>query len=261
MKQSDITLLLTVRNEQDYIGATIKSILGQTHKNFQFWIVDDGSTDATQKIIKSFNDSRITSWCFKENAGMTARLNWLVPQVTTTYIARMDSHHLAESARLQKQLDFLEGHPKIVALGSNFIRTNEAGKEISRSNFPQHYRRIKHDLMQKNVFRHSSMVFRTEIYKKVGLYNPYFKLAQDYDFILRVASHHQVENLPNHLITEVYRSSNMTQRFRTRSAWEALLAQWYALTRYDYPLWQSVYLLRGLAFLAKSYLLQKLTKL
>lgn len=256
MKHSKVTVLLSVRNEEGYIGPSIKSILDQTFKNFDFWIIDDGSTDDTYKVIKSFDDSRIKSWRFEKNTGLTSRLNWLVPKIRTEYIARMDSHHLADRTRLEKQFKFMDQRPKLMALGSNFIRKLENGNFVFKSNFPTEYEVIKNKLIEKNVFRHSSMFFRREIYNLVGLYDPYFKIAQDYDFILRVAGKYPVQNLPDNLITEIYRQTNMTQRFRARSAWEALAAQANALTRYSYPPWQSVFLLRGLAFLSKSVIYQ-----
>ncbi len=74
--------------------------------------------------------------------------------------------------------------------------------------------------------------------------------------MLRVAARYRVENLPNILITEIYRKQSLTQRYRVRSAWEAFMAQWKALTIYSYPSWQGVYLLRGLAFIVKSVTLQ-----
>lgn len=249
MPKPKITVLLSVWNEEKYIGQTIKSVLDQTYSNFSLWIIDDGSTDSTYKVIKSFKDKRITCFHFDQNIGMTQRLNWAVPKTTTNYIARMDSHNLGAQERLQKQYEKMENTPKLMALGSNFIRVKENGEEIFRSNFPINYPEIKQKLMERNTFKHASMFFRREIYDKVGLYDPYFKVAQDYDFMLRIAGKYPVENLPDYLISETYREENMTQRFPRRSAWEALVAQVNGLTKYSYPAWQAIFLVRGLAFL------------
>ncbi len=254
MNKTDVTVLITVRNEQDYIGPTIDSILDQTYSNFSLWVIDDGSTDSTWKVISSFKDDRIKKWRFEKNAGMTKRLNWAIPQIKTQFIARMDSHNLAHKDRLKLQHDFMLKHTKVMALGSNFSRITENGKVLMETNFPQDYQTIKDKLMERNIFKHASMFFRREIYDLVGLYDPYFKVAQDYDFVLRVATKFPIENLPNSLVTEIYRQKNMTQLFRVRSSWEALVSQWYALTKYHYPKWQAIYLLRGLAFFGKSIL-------
>lgn len=251
---ANITILISVRNEEDYIGPTIKSVLSQTYKNFELWVIDDGSTDQTWKIIQSFKDARIKAFRFDQGTGMTPRLNWAIPKIKTSFVARIDSHNLADRTRLQKQHDYMTSHPEVMALGSNFTRQDESGKTLFKSNFPTNYQKIKNRLMEKNLFKHGSMFIRRDVYKAVGLYDPYFRLSQDYDFMLRVAAKFPVANLPEYLVTEIYRQQNMTQKHRGRSAWEALAAQWNGLTKYGYPVWQGVYLFRGIAFLFKSLL-------
>ena len=253
---TNITILISVRNEDAYIGPTIQSILNQTYKNFEVWVIDDGSTDKTWKVIKSFKDKRIKSFHFEKNTGMTPRLNWAIPQIKTEFVARMDSHNLADKNRLKKQHDFMLKNPKIMAVGSNFIRIDESGKKMMETNYPLDYKNIKKKLIEKNVFKHGSMFIRREVYDKVGLYDPYFKLTQDYDFILRIAAKFPVANFSESLVTEIYRSQNMTQKHRVRSAWEALCSQWNALIKYGYPYWQAIYLVRGIGFLIKSQILQ-----
>lgn len=250
---ANITILISVRNEEAYIGPTIKSVLNQTYKNFELWVIDDGSTDKTWDVIQSFKDKRIKAFHFDQNTGMTPRLNWAIPKIKTTFIARMDSHNLADRTRLQKQRDYMIAHPEIMALGSNFKRLDESGRVVMQTHFPTTYREIKNKLLEKNLFKHGSMFFRRGVYNQVGLYDPYFKLSQDYDFMLRVTAKFHVGNLSESLVTEIYRQQNMTQKYRVRSAWEALTAQWNGLTKYGYPAWQSVYLIRGLGFLLKSW--------
>lgn len=250
--KADVTVLISVKNEEKFIGPTIKSILNQTYKNFELWVIDDGSIDQTWKVIKSFKDERIKAFHFNQGTGMTPRLNWAVPKIKTRLIARMDSHNLADKSRLRKQFDYMTAHPEVMALGSNFSRQDESGKILFKSHFPTNYLEIRIKLMKQNLFKHGSMLIRSEVYKKVGLYDPYFKLSQDYDFILRVAAKFPVANLPDYLVTEIYRQQNMTQKHRARSALEALAAQWNGLTKYGYPIWQSVYLIRGLGFFLKS---------
>lgn len=256
-----LTILMPVKNEEKYVGATIKCILNQTYRNFDFWIIDDGSTDKTWNVIQSFKDKRIKSFHFDDNAGMTARLNWAIPQIKSKYIARMDSHNLASKDRLKRQFDFMESNPNVMALGSNYDRVDEKGKVLMKTNFPTKDSQLKLKLMEKNLFKHASMFIRREAYDKVGLYDPYFRVAQDYDFILRVAAKFPVANLSEYLVTDIYMDQNMTQKHRLRSAWEALTAQYNGLKKYGYPLWQAIYLIRGVAYLVKSSVYQLISKL
>lgn len=258
--KADITVLIPVKNEEKYIGGTIKSILDQSYKNFEFWIIDDGSTDGTWSVIKSFKDFRIKAIHFDNNTGMTTRLNWAISKIKTEFIARMDSHNLCDKTRLQKQHDFMLANPKVMALGSNYDRIDQHSKLLMKTNFPTEDKEIKLKLMEKNLFKHASMFIRREVYDTVGLYDTYFRVTQDYDFILRVASKFPVANLPEILVTDIYLGQNMTQKYRLRSAWEALTAQFNGLTKYGYPLWQSIYLVRGVAYLLKSGIYQVLSQ-
>ena len=260
MEKVDVTVLISVRNEGEYIGETIESLLNQTYKNFELWVIDDGSTDNTWKVIKSFNDKRLRSWRFNVNLGMTKIINWAIPKIKTKYVARMDSHNVAKSDRLQKQVNYMTTHPMTMAIGSNYSRIDEDGKVLLVTNFPTEYRSIKLKLMEKNLFKHASMFIRREVYDLAGFYDPYFRIAQDYDFILRVAAKYPVGNLSDVLITETYRTANLSQRFRVRSAWEALVVQVKGLTKYSYPAWQSIYLLRGVGFLGKSIIYKFISK-
>lgn len=259
--KASVTVLMPVKNEDKFIGGTIKCILNQTYKNFDFWIIDDGSTDKTWDVIKSFKDKRIKSIHFDKNTGMTPRLNWAIPQIKTKYIARMDSHNLADKRRLKKQFDFMEHNPNVMALGSNYDRVDLNGKVLMRTNFPVQDSQLKLKLMEKNLFKHASMFIRREVYDKVGLYDPYFRVAQDYDFVLRVAAKFTVANLSECLVTDIYMGQNMTQKHRLRSAWEAFTAQYNGLKKYGYPFWQSIYLIRGVAYLVKSSVYQLVSKL
>lgn len=254
--KADITILLSVRNEEQYIGKTIESILGQSYKNFIFWVIDDGSTDKTLNVAKSFGDDRLVIHHFPESKGLTERLNWAIPQIKTEFIARMDSHNIADKTRLEKQRDYMLKNPEVMALGSNFTRIDELGKVMLKTSFPLVSLEIKKKLMEKNVFKHASMFFRRVVYEKIGLYDSYFRLAQDYDFILRACSKYPVVNLEESLITEIYRGGNLSQKFRVRSAWEAMICQWNGLIKYSYPCVQTIYLIRGFLFMVKSFIFQ-----
>lgn len=166
----------------------------------------------------------------------------------------MDSHNTARKDRLGRQLNYMNENSKVLALGSNYLRQSEDGRIILQTNFPVKYEEIRKVIVKKNVFKHASMFFRREVYDLVGLYDPYFKVAQDYDFIVKIAAKYPVGNLPDCLVTEIYRTANLSQQQRVRSAWEAFVVQWKAITKYSYPVWQAVYLVRGIVFLLKSIL-------
>lgn len=254
ISKPDVTVLMVVYDEEKYVSETIKSILGQTYKNFIFLIIDDGSIDGTWNKIKSFRDQRIKPVRFLDRAYLTKRLNYGLGLVTTRFVARMDSHNIADKKRLEKQRQFLVDNKKIVLLGSNFIRTDENGKEIFRSNFPLDPKAIKSKIMQKNLIKHASWFGRLEILRLENFYNESFRFAQDYEFLLRLVRKYPVANIKDYLLTEVQIKEAVSQKHRLEQSLFAFKAQ--LKTIRFYPKWQAIYLLRTLLFIIKTCIWQ-----
>ena len=101
-----ISVVMTVYNEENYLKAAIESILNQTFKDFEFIIIDDGSTDKSSKIIESYKDPRIIFYQ-SENRGMVYQFNFGIKQASASIIARMDADDIAEINRFELQYKFL----------------------------------------------------------------------------------------------------------------------------------------------------------
>jgi len=245
------SIIMSVWNDENHVGRAIESILSQTEKNFVLLIVNDGSTDSTSKVVKSYRDPRIKFIDSPENYGLTKRLNELLEMVNTKYIARMDADDVSSPNRLAEQLKFMEDHPDAVAVGSNFVRIR-SGRQVYKSNFPLNSDEIRSSILIKNPFKHSALFFRTNSLKEIGGYNNYFKYAQDYELMLRMVGKYPVYNLKDDLVTDYFLEKAISQQHRIEQGWYMLLAQILALLKYGYPAWQSAYLIRSLAFLIKS---------
>jgi glycosyltransferase involved in cell wall biosynthesis len=100
-EENFITVLLPVYNSQPYVGAAIKSMLNQTYDQFELLIIDDGSTDNTASVVKSFNDDRI-NYLYKEHTGLAESLNFGLQKAKYNYIARMDSDDISHENRLDE---------------------------------------------------------------------------------------------------------------------------------------------------------------
>lgn len=250
--KADVTIIMVVRNEEDYVGETIKSILDQSYKDFVFLILDDGSTDNTWKVIQSFKDERIQAKHFTERSYLTKRLNEGLRMTRTIFVARMDSHNIADKRRLEKQRDFMLAHPEVALVGCNFTRTDEKGKVILKSNLTLTDRDIKNHILEKNQFKHACWFARYEILKKEGFYNESFRFSQDYEFLLRLVAKYPVANLPDSLLQEKQIKKAMSQQHRLEQASLVLKAQLQAMFRGDYPLWQAIYLLRTVGYVINS---------
>ena len=104
-----ISVIMSAYNSEKHISNSIESILGQSYQNFEFLIMDDGSTDNTGKIINSYRktDNRIKLFNNKSNIGLTKSLNFLINQAQGEYLARQDSDDVSNSKRFELQLNYM----------------------------------------------------------------------------------------------------------------------------------------------------------
>ena len=195
MKNPKVTVLMSVYNGEKYLNEAIDSILGQTFKDFEFLIVNDGSTDKTGEILESYNDPRIKAINNKKNIGLTKSLNKGLKISKGEYIARMDADDVSMPERLEKELEFLEQNRNVGLVGTDYLFINEKGKVVHIVKCLNGSRELKEKLLEGNQFVHGSVMLRRECIDKVGTYREEFKFAQDYDFYLRIAEVYDVANI------------------------------------------------------------------
>lgn len=194
-----ISVIMSVFNGEIYLSDAINSILNQTYSNFEFLIVDDGSTDSSREILKKFkkNDPRIRLFLNKKNIGLPAALNLAISKSNGKFIARMDSDDISLPNRFETQIDFLEKNPDIFLIGSSAIIIDEDGKRIGALRKFNNPKKVQKKLITHNPLIHPSIMFRTSKLR----YNPKFKYSQDYDFYLRaLVSGKKITNLSDLLI-------------------------------------------------------------
>ena len=168
-KAPNISVLTTVYNGEKYIEKTIESVLKQTFSNFEYIIVDDGSTDNTAKIIKSFKDKRIKYYYHGKNQGyfnFHHAINFGLDKCEGEYVARIDADDICFSNRLEVQSRYLDRNRSIFLIGSSADVINEFGwfiGVIKKKNFPSFC--FKYRISFSNPFIHSSIIFRNEGFK------------------------------------------------------------------------------------------------
>lgn len=168
-----VSVVLSTYNDEKHIKETIESVLNQTYINFEFIIWNDGSTDSTEGIIKSFKDERIR-YFYHENTGLGKALSLACNEAQGTYIARIDGDDICLPNRFEREVEYLEYHPNVVLVSSSVIYINEKGEKIGRS-YPWTWNRnIKHQL---NIV-HPAAMFKKEIYISTCGYQD-IKSAQD----------------------------------------------------------------------------------
>ena len=165
-----VSVVMSVFNGEKYLHEAIESILKQTLTDFEFVIVDDGSTDSTCRIVQSYNDPRIIL-ISRANRGLVASLNEAILSANGVYIARQDADDVSQSDRLEAEVFFLRNNPKYVAVGSWFEQFNESGSlRINRTPVMDSLVRLR--LVWGTCFGHGSVMFVRQTAIDAGLYRP-----------------------------------------------------------------------------------------
>jgi len=254
---------MSVYNEQaHFLKKSIDSILNQTFSNFEFLIINDGS--AKQECIDLLEeyankDSRIRLLRNENNLGLTESLNNGLRKTRGKYIARIDSDDIADSRRLEKQLQFMENNPEYALCGSWAKIINERSELIGEKNFYTTYEEIKKKILYFNFFTHSSLFFRKAIVLENGGYSDKIKKAQDYDLILKLSAKYPIANIPEFLCLHRTHPESISSKGKKKQEWYALVARLRALLFYGHP---KIYLFKIIPavfyFLLVPYFVEKI---
>ena len=117
-KNPKVSVVMSVYNGAEFLRESVESILSQTYTNFEFVIVNDGSTDQTSKILSEYEDRRILCIDNGKNLGLAKSLNIGIRHANGKYIIRMDSDDVALKERIDVLVDFMEKNPTIDFAGS-----------------------------------------------------------------------------------------------------------------------------------------------
>jgi glycosyltransferase involved in cell wall biosynthesis len=192
-----VSVIMSVYNGEQFLRKAIESILNQTFKDFEFIIINDGSTDKTQEIVDSYKDPRIVVIKNQQNIGLPKSLNKGLEIARGEYIARMDADDISLPDRLEKQVKLLDNHRNIGYVSNNWSRLTENGqKEMCICKLPVTYEEIQKESMKWDCFCHASSMFRKVCQQEIGLYRPELELSENTDFCLRFSEKFQMANIP-----------------------------------------------------------------
>ncbi|QOG12076.1 glycosyltransferase family 2 protein [Arcobacter sp. FWKO B] len=177
-----VSIIMSNYNGFKKLHNTIKSVLEQSFKDFEFIIIDDGSTDDSKSQVLNCNDERIVFVENEENLGLTKNLIKGVNLAKGKYIARIDVGDYWAEDKLKKQIDFLEKNKEYIICGTqvNYFDNNGVVNKSWFSNEDKDVR--KRFLSQEGIFEHSSIMFRNIIN-----YREQFQYSQDLDLYLRIS--------------------------------------------------------------------------
>lgn len=189
-----VSVVMSVYNAERYLREAVESILNQTFQNFEFLIINDGSRDRSEEIIRSYKDSRIR-FISRENKGLVTSLNEGIAKARGRYIARQDADDASRSGRLDWEVGFLDKNPDVGMVGSNYIITNEEGRKVGETCVFTNPNDLKVALAVSNQFGHGSVMIRKSVLEKVGDYDPKAIAVEDYDLWTRISRVSKVANI------------------------------------------------------------------
>ncbi len=191
-----VSVLMSVYNGRRFLRQAVGSILAQTMGDFEFIVIDDGSTDDTPGILADCDDPRIAVHRNDENIGLTRSLNRGLEKARGDFIARIDADDVARLDRFEKQVAYLEAHPEVGIVGSACRLIDEAGGETGLSEVPLDDLGIRWRALTANAFQHPSVMVRQELLNRLGLrYDETYATAQDYVLWRRLLKHCKGANL------------------------------------------------------------------
>ncbi|WP_426958167.1 glycosyltransferase family 2 protein [Muricoccus radiodurans] len=210
-----VTVLMPVRDGAAHVAQAVRSILGQSWRDLELLVVDDGSRDATPRILSELAaaDSRMRVLPGPAR-GIAPALNRGLSEARGSVLARMDADDVAHPDRLARQVAALDAAPEVVVVGSAWRVIGPDGAPRRTVHPPTDPGAIRAALATHNPIAHPAATMRLDAVRTLGGYRPAFLLAEDFDLWLRLSERHALMNLPDALLD--YREH------AAQSAWKSI---------------------------------------
>jgi glycosyltransferase involved in cell wall biosynthesis len=222
-----VTVLMPVYNGSAYLNASVNSILWQTHRDFEFLIVDDGSTDGSDVILADLasRDRRIR--VFRNgHQGVVAAINRGIAEARGDFIVRMDADDIAWPERIERQLAFLGANPQVAAVGCAVRIIDGKGRPLQTGRYPISPAQVLEHLQSGNSSLASpATTVRRDALIAAGGLRPPFIYAEDFDLLLRLSERYDLANLPDILLDYRVHGHNVSIQRRREQALAAHIAR------------------------------------
>ena len=214
-----LSVAMSVYNGERFLAAAIESVLGQNFGDFEFLILDDGSTDSTPQILRAYaaRDPRIRP-IIRENQGLVASLNQLLAEARAPLVARMDADDICHPERFAEQIAFMAAHPDHGVIGSWSEDIDEADQRwpIEGADHPVTHADFLHNIRFGGpLLVHPGVMYRRELVLAQGGYHKAFLHCEDLDLWLRLASVTKIANIPLRLIRYRHYDGQVSKKYAT----------------------------------------------
>ena len=195
MNKPALSVVMPVYNGEKYLGEAIDTILNQSFKDFEFLIINDGSTDRSMDIINSYTDNRIRVINNEKNRGIPYTRNLALREAKGEFLAWSDCDDISLPERLETQINFLKSNKEYGICGTWLLRFAGEKTYVAKSN--TNSKAIKAALLFKPAVWNATAMYRLAKIKEFNLsFNPNLPIAEDYDFYLRSSMLFPLANIP-----------------------------------------------------------------
>jgi glycosyltransferase involved in cell wall biosynthesis len=196
-----VTVLMAVYNGERYVAQAVESILAQTYRDFEFVIVDDGSTDSSREMIERYSDPRIRLVSNSENTGLAAALNRGLTLSRGSLVARQDADDVSEPGRLARQVAYLKSHPDVAVVGSWYRKIDSEGQDLGLRRLACEPLDVRWAMLFHCPLIHSAVMFRrAPLIERGWEYDSSIKYGEDYALWSRVADELPISNIAEPLV-------------------------------------------------------------
>ncbi|EGT0664113.1 glycosyltransferase family 2 protein [Citrobacter werkmanii] len=206
-----VSVIMPVYNSEKFLSEAIKSILSQSYKNIEFIIINDGSTDSSDSIIKGFLEDKRIRYISRSNKGLVYSLNEGLDIAKGMYIARMDADDISHPQRMEKQIRFLLKNDQVAVVGCSSYIINLESKIIGQRNPPTSTFLNKALLLFGPTLSHPTVMFNRNVIGDDLYYSDDFKHAEDFELWLRLSNKYIIENLSEKLFSYRINESGVSQ--------------------------------------------------
>lgn len=219
-----VSILLPVYNAEKYLAKTLQSLLDQSFRSFEVVAMDDGSTDRSIEVLCGFPDPRIRIEKNERNLGVIATLNRGISLCRGEFIARMDADDIADPARLEKQVRYMQQNPACILVGTGRTAIDENGRPIASFNRPATGSAlIRWKLLTGNFITHPTVMLRKDALR-LPLFEEKYRHAEDYAAWLKLSCSGDLEILSEKLLQYRFHPESVSQKNKMPQVRSAMIA-------------------------------------
>lgn len=241
-----VDVIMPVYNAAPYLRKSIESILKQTFSNFQFIIIDDGSTDESWEILEHYakQDTRIILLRNKRNSGICFTRNKWFAYSTAEYIVQMDADDISHPQRIAAQLAFMQENPSVGVCWCHVRCIDRDDKFLREKKYSLHDQDIRKHLFLLNPIAQTSVIIRKEVFNKTDWYDVDYIVTEDLQFRFSIGRYCEFANIDKVLVDYRIHTKNSSHEQIWRMIRSTINARRQAIKEYGYKpsmLWYFLY--------------------